>query len=296
MTIRSARWIDRAFSARLNEEKAERSRVGISFVETSAGRVRLRHQVAEAERPRLLFAVDGPNAIEHYDALLNSIGDRADVVIFEPPGTGASIPSRGFDFSLSALASCCLDVVSHVGVRTLIFPCYLGFVAQMLAHQTPSQVPKLIAPQFPTWSDMRQWADVVDRKRFIRTPGLGQVLVGVNKRATAQRWYRASTGTVDFARLFSNVSNQVFDFGGCFCLASLMQALDRREPPPPMPAGIGVATVWGDRDRTHRKSTPTPANPGATLVHFESCGHCPELEAPARFADWLFSWLKETKK
>jgi pimeloyl-ACP methyl ester carboxylesterase len=294
MTMRPALWVDRVLSARLDQRQAERSRAGISFVETTAGKVRLRSQRADAKRPRLLFAVDGPNAIEHYDKLFEALDDRADVVVFEPPGTGASFPGRSFDFSRQAFVSCCRDVILAVGVRTLVFPCYLGFVALDLANQVPALVPRLIAPQCPRWNNWPQWASIVDRRRLIRTPGVGQLLVAVSRRRTAERWYRASTGTTSIASTFSAVANQAFDFGACFFLASLMQAFEKDTEPPPLPETIPAAVLWGGRDRTHRRSQPNPMIASSALVHFESCGHCPELEAPARFADWLFSWTKET--
>jgi pimeloyl-ACP methyl ester carboxylesterase len=73
-----------------------------------------------------------------------------------------------------------------------------------------------------------------------------------------------------------------------------MQALERGDGPPPLPTGMPVAVVWGARDRTHAGSDPTRSVAGAELVRFEESGHCPELEEPARFADWLLRWHGET--
>lgn len=48
--------------------------------------------------------------------------------------------------------------------------------------------------------------------------------------------------------------------------------------------------VWGDADRSHRRSEPESALPhfrNAELVRFEGAGHCPDLEQPQRFANTL---------
>jgi len=95
-------------AGRLHEARAVRSRPGMSYLATSGGRVRVRRAPAPAG-PRILLATDAPNVIEHYDALLEQLAGRADVVLFEPPGTGGSSPVRGFDFTLGidlGLANC----------------------------------------------------------------------------------------------------------------------------------------------------------------------------------------------
>src|SRR4051812_45238441 len=86
---------------RVHNGRALETRPGLAFIETRGGRVRVRRQPlssssSQAAAPRLLIGTDGPNVIEHYDALLRALEGRADVVVFEPPGTGASVPARGF--------------------------------------------------------------------------------------------------------------------------------------------------------------------------------------------------------
>jgi pimeloyl-ACP methyl ester carboxylesterase len=286
-------WVERlpwlGTAGRLDAARALRTRPGLSFLDTPSGRLRLRRLASDAG-PRLLYACDGPNVIEHTDALLAELDGRADVVVFEPPGTGASLPSRDFDFTVDAFTRAARTVLEATGPRVLVFPCYLGVVGQALARQRPSLVRALVTPQASSWSDLARWADVVDRRRVVRTPVLGQALLGVRTKAIAASWYRASTSDRRFVEPFLRAACESFDVGGCFCLASLMQGYEASTAPPEGPVPCRAAVVVGGRDRTHRHSDFTRALPGADVVRFDDCGHSPELEAPARFASWLLAW------
>jgi pimeloyl-ACP methyl ester carboxylesterase len=240
--------------------------------------------------PRLLFSTDGPNVIEHYDALLRELDGKADVVVFEPPGTGASEPSVGFDFTLPAFTRVGEDVLKQVGPRTLVFSCAFGFVGQAVAVAQPSLVCRLVMPQTPSWRDLARWADGVDPRRLVRTPYLGQALMAVRRRSISAGWYRASTSDKRFREPFIAAANEAFSHGACFCLASLMQGLERSPPPPSVRMPVPSAIVWGSKDRTHRHSTAEHSVPDAEVVRFDDCGHSPELEDPRRFAQWLLTW------
>lgn len=292
----NATWLDSSFFGQtggIDARRALASRPGLSFLETSGGRIRFRH-LPSSRGPRLLLATDGPNVIEHVDALVQAFDGRADVVVFEPPGTGASEPARGFDFTLPAFTRACGDVLSRFGRRTLVFPCYLGFVGQALARQWPDQVSRLVMSQTPSWHDLATWADGVDRRRVVRTPFVGQVLLRLRRRSIAASWYRASTSDRRFREPFLAAANEAFSFGGCFCLASLMQGFERSAEPSRAPLSIPIAIPWGAKDRTHHRSTPSSSFPNATVVGFDDCGHCPELEDPRGFSKWLLEWHGET--
>jgi pimeloyl-ACP methyl ester carboxylesterase len=291
-----ATWIDTVphlgQAGRVDEARAIASRPGLCFLDTSGGRIRVRRGGSTNGLP-VLMATDGPNAIEHYDQLIPALEGRADWVVFEPPGTGASTPARGFDFTVDAFTRCCTEVLEAVGPRTLVFPCYLGFVGQRIAQARPDLLRGLVMPQTPSWKDLKRWADTVDPKRLLRTPVLGQWMLALRRRDVAATWYRASTGDPRFRAPFAEAANEAFAFGGCFCLASLMQGYERS--PAPASAGLSVPTVvvWGPRDRTHRHSDPRASMPGAEVVTMTECGHSPELEDPTGFADWLLRWHRE---
>lgn len=289
----NATWMDTVphlgQAGRVDEARALASRPGLSFVETSGGRLRLRRGGSPGGLP-VLLAADGPNVIEHYDQLIPALDQRADWVVFEPPGTGASTPARGFDFTLDAFTRCCIEVLEAVGPRMLVFPCYLGFAGQRVARERPELVRGLVMPQTPSWDDIQRWTDTADPKRLLRTPVLGQLLLAFRRRDVAAAWYSMSTSDKRFRAPFSAAANEAFAFGGCFCLASLMQAYARGPKPPSSALSVPTAVVWGPRDRTHRKSDPNASMPGAEVVTMPECGHSPELEDPAGFADWLLAW------
>ena len=277
-------------AGRLDESRALASRPRLSFLDTSVGRIRMRRSESSTG-PSVLFAADGPNVIEHYDALFDALRGRARAIVFEPPGTGASVPARGFDFTVDAFARACKEVVDDVGPTTLVFPCYLGFVGRRIAQERPALVDALVTPQTPSWDDMRSWADTVDPKRLLRTPMLGQLMLTLRRRDVAATWYAMSTSDKRFRAPFTAAANEAFDFGGCFCLASLMQGYQRNDPTPSPELSVPTAVVWGPRDRTHRQSDPHRALRGAEVVMMSECGHSPELEDPPGFADWLLGWL-----
>ena len=279
-------------AGRVDEGRALGSRDGISFVETSGGRVRIRRAGSPRGVP-LLMGADGPNVIEHYDALLSTLGDDADVVVFEPPGTGASSPARGFDFSIEGFVKSAIEVLEAVGPRTLVFPCYLGLVGQEVARRRPELVHRLVMPQTPCWKDFLVWADVVDPKRILRTPVLGQLLLAFRRRDVAATWYAMSTSYKRFRAPFAAATNEAFAFGGCFCLASTMQSYARGPEPVSTALSMPTAIVWGPRDRTHRASDPERSVPGAEVVTMPECGHSPELEDPEGFTRWLLSWHED---
>jgi pimeloyl-ACP methyl ester carboxylesterase len=276
-------------AGRVSETRALCSRPGVSFVATSGGRLRIRR--APCPRgPRLLIATDAPNVIEHYDELLRELEGRADVAIFEPPGTGASAPARGYDFTLPRLTEACGEVLEALGPRTLVFPCYLGFVAQALARQQTALITRAVLPQTSSWADLLRWAEGVDKRRLIRAPFVGQALLTLGRRRIAQTWYAASTSERRFRQPFAAAADEAFNLGGCFCLASLMQGFARAPPPEAVQLPVPTAIVWGSKDRTHRGSDPAHSVPCAEVVVFEGCGHSPDLEAPREFSKWLLTW------
>jgi hypothetical protein len=94
----NATWMDTiphlGQAGRVDEARALASRPELSFIATSGGRLRVRRSDSTGALP-VLLAADGPNVIEHYDELVATLEGRADWVVFEPPGTGASTPARG---------------------------------------------------------------------------------------------------------------------------------------------------------------------------------------------------------
>jgi pimeloyl-ACP methyl ester carboxylesterase len=258
---------------------------GAARLDTRGGTVRYRRVPCD-RGPKLLFAVDGPNVLEQYEATFAAFNGRADVTVFEPPGTGASAPAPGFPFTFSALADVAREVIVTLRLApvTLVFPCYLGFVAALLSREH-----RAVLVQTPSWADMRAWAERVDRRRMLRRPVVGQVLVRTRRQALARLWYRSSAGDAERAQRLTVPAVDVLRAGGCFCLASLFQGIERE----PFAANDCAPhmLLWGPRDRTHRKVDPAEAWPGAAVRRLETCGHSPELEEPEVFAQTLLDGL-----
>jgi len=75
--------------------------------------------------------------------------------------------------------------------------------------------------------------------------------------------------------------------GACFCVAGVVQGLGREQ----IDSLLGVATpctmIWGAKDHSHKYTDPMSLHelvPKAEIVHFEDCGHFPDIEQPERFA------------
>ncbi|MFK7927049.1 MAG: alpha/beta fold hydrolase [Myxococcota bacterium] len=215
---------------------------------------------------------------------------RADLAIIEPPGTGASRPSATFDYSREAFVGWATDVLEVLGPRVLVFPCYLGFVAQWTAHTRPELVTALALSQTPCWSDMAVWLDRVDSKGVLRLPIVGQVATRARRSQLVQGWYRASAGNNTQAKRLSKHAHTCLDEGGAFCLASLVQGFFHAGPPPRVSHPVWLA--WGDADRTHRRSDPNQSVPGCTVTRFGHTGHSSELEDPEAFVTALLAFLE----
>jgi len=270
---------------RLDPARALASRPGMSFVQTRAGRMRMRHQPC-AGAPRIVCASDGPNTIEHYDALFAALEGRADLRVFDPPGTGGSAPHARFDFSLRAFADATIDLLEASSAGVLVAPCYFGFVGVRVASERPDLVRRLVLPQTPSWSSFDAWAERVDRRRLVRTPFVGQLLLAARRRSVAASWYRASAAAAHRAP-FTARAHEALAFGGCFALASLMQAMSHEQPAPPG-ALPPLTVLWGTQDRSHRGSAPY-GDTKHPVITFADRGHSPELEAPAHFAEWVLT-------
>lgn len=263
----------------------------VEWWETRAGIVRARRSACEVG-PRLLFASDGPNVLEHYDGLLDALRGRADVVIYEPPGTGGSVPSRSFGFRLPDFARNAEEILERVGPRVLVFPCYMSFVAGALSRSGRADVLGVVLPQGPSWAQMRRWMARVDPKRVLRTPMLGQAVLGLVPRRVARGWYAGSASPAA-REMLAATADLVLSRGGCFHLASLTQRFEKGADTRDDLGSVPSVVAWGDLDRSHGRPADVTYPEARSIVHFETCGHSPELEAPRRFAEWLLGWCAD---
>jgi len=279
---------------KLGRSSTRRAALGgrdVEWWETRAGIVRARRSACDVG-PRLLFASDGPNVLEHYDGLFDALRGRADVVVYEPPGTGGSFPSRDFGFRLDDFATNASEVLQRVGPRVLVFPCYMSFVAGALSRSKRADVLGVVLPQGPSWKQMRRWMERVDPKRVLRTPMLGQAVLGLFPRRVARGWYAGSASPAAREGLAAT-ADLALSRGGGFHLASLTQRFEKGADERDDLGSVPSVVAWGDLDRSHGRPADLTYPEARSIVHFETCGHSPELEAPVRFAEWLLGWCAD---
>jgi pimeloyl-ACP methyl ester carboxylesterase len=258
------------------------------------GKVRVRETGQGAGRPTLVLATDPPNVLEQYGPLLVALRPHARVVAFEPLGFGHSSPGPVDPESQAEAVIALLDKLGLAGCA-LALPCAGAYVALRVAARRPDLVSRLVALQAPAWEDELAWIGRVDRRRALRTPGLGPAIGWLRAPQIARAWYRAALPTPEAGDAFGALAVEAFDHGARFPLADALRALERAAPPPP--TDLPTLAVWGARDRTHRGSDPAGFRrhaPRAEVVVLDDAGHFPELEQPRRFAEEYASWARRT--
>jgi pimeloyl-ACP methyl ester carboxylesterase len=271
---------------------------GIVFIDLPdcliRARVLTRHPAA---RPTLVIAPDAPNTIEHYDALIRRLGRSVDVVCIEPPGTGFSFPKGDYDFRVERIAAALGAALEHLdlGPYVLIAPCGGAYPGIRLTNERSDLIAGLAVVQAAGWEEEKRWIRRIDPERRMSRPLVGQAICGLSSRRLSDTWYGAALGPGAPKEEFKATSREVLGRGGCFCLASLIQAGRDAEPdlgPVERPALI----VWGGRDRTHartEKRSSLELAPGADYVEFADSGHSPDLEEEERFAELALALAAE---
>jgi pimeloyl-ACP methyl ester carboxylesterase len=251
-------------------------------IETPVGCVRVYD--SESAKPCVVFVPDGPNIIEHYETLFSLLSQRLRVVCFDMPGFGYSLPQPSYGHSLDQGARAVLGVLDGLGIKkaTLAFSCANGFYALRAAQLAPERITNLVLSQTPSLTAMHAWTS-----RVIPWP-LRIPVVGPDFRYLPQK---GRTGVVrqpcrerQHQSPFQEKALDALSGGAC-CLASVVQGLASRKN--------GFVERCGDSLRDMgAKITPTniPIQGPcmslslAEIVHFEDCGHFPDIEQPERFA------------
>lgn len=259
------------------------------FLDTPAGSVRVFDSASA--KPCVVLVPDGPNVIEHYEALIGLLARDLRVVCLDMPGFGFSVPAPSYRHSLAEGASAVLATLDQleVGTATLAFGCANGFYALRAARMAPERVSGLFLAQTPSLPAMQAWArDVIPWP--LRVPVVGQAVGWRSRRKAAQRWYDAPLPTATDREPFREIAEQALSRGACFCLAGVVQGLGREKAGALAGVKAPCTMVWGERDRSHRRTNPKALRdsvPHAEIIRFEDCGHFPDLEQPERFARLL---------
>jgi pimeloyl-ACP methyl ester carboxylesterase len=242
----------------------------------------------------VVFATDPPNVLEHYTGLLEAWKGKARVVVVELPGFGQSRFRRGHRVGLQEQAIAVRDLLSVMDARPaiLVFPCLSGFVALRIAMEDPEAVAGLVLPQVAGWEDTLRWIDRVDRRRLLRTPGLGQVINRLLRGTIARGWYAVALADPGGRPRFVGTALASFRQGARFPLATALQRFPA--DPPRGEVHQPVLAVWGQKDRSHRPTDPEGLRktlPALQLHKWSTCGHFPELEDPEAFARLMRDWV-----
>jgi pimeloyl-ACP methyl ester carboxylesterase len=162
-----------------------------------------------------------------------------------------------------------------------------------------------IVPVAPAGLEMTRLLLLVQRDPVLRSLlALPTPVPSLVLRAAVARLYRqlgfASPGSVDPAVISTFTWHhrrraavaQVLEIGHRL-FGELRDALELERIAGP------VLLIWGDRDRLvfHRGAERIlDAVPGARLELFSGIGHCPQVEAPARFAELLLQFTDELRQ
>lgn len=284
---------------RLSARKARSRRnatMPTRLIHTPVGTVRVYD--SGSAKPCVVMAPDGPNVIEHYEALIDRLAQEWRVVCFDMPGFGHSLPLRSYTHTLDQGAQAVMGVLDGLRIQqaTLAFSCANGFYALHAARLAPERVSSLVLSQTPSLTAMHAWTERVIPKP-LRVPVVGQIAAWLFKNKAASSWYESALPRTTDPRPFRQTASDALADGACFCLAGVVQGLAREE----MASLCGVTTpctmIWGEQDRSHRHTDPRSLHacvPHAEIVRFPDCGHFPDIEQPERFADILMGRAKVT--
>ncbi len=290
------------FSSRGNTDRLLPSGAMLTrTVTTPVGPIRLYdsafNTTAGINRPCVIFVPDGPNVIEHYEALIAFLTKHLRVVCFDMPGFGHSLPQAGYTHSLDQGAQAVLSVMDALAIEraTLAFSCANGFYAIRAAQQAPQRITQLVLSQTPSLHAMHAWVDRIIPWP-LKVPIIGQLAAWMTRRKMANGWYsRALPRTTD-ASSFRTKAHDALSCGGCFCLAGVVQGLMREAQETMLGITTPCTLIWGAMDRSHK---PTKAQsirdcvPHTKIVPFDDCGHFPDVEQPERFAALLLQLTTE---
>ena len=260
-----------------------------SRIDTPVGIVRAYD--SGSAKPCVVLVPDGPNVIEHYDVLIELLSHRLRVVCFEMPGFGFSFPKSSYRHSLDEGAQAVLGVLDNLGIKkaTLAFSCGNGFYALRAAQLAPERITDLVLSQTPSLTAMHRWISRVIPWP-LRIPVVGQISAWLFRAKAAHTWYGTALPRTTPPKPFQKKALNALDGGACFCLASVVQGLAREKMDSLSEVHTPCTMVWGAKDHSHKYTDPRSLHglvPKAEIVHFEDCGHFPDIEQPERFAALL---------
>lgn len=278
------------------QEKPESQ--GITLTETAAGQIRMRMEGSGSQT--VVFFPDAPAMLEHHEDLFTERPFDFRFVSIEPVGTGFSIPSDDFDFTFDQYTNALIAALDSAGVTKAIFAagCANAYFALLLANKRPDLVEQLILWQAPSWEqELRFVHKSIDPHETLRQPD-GPVQYEQMKYAASKLWFEISGGPQGNAEDMTKKTHQVFDDGGCQCLAELIGSMFNSPKPSFEPVSTKTTILWCGADNTHRNSTAESLLelvPNSEIIRWEDAGHLPEVEFPKRMVELIQNAVEQRK-
>lgn len=233
---------------------------------------------------------DPPNTIEHMAALIKILEPNFQVVVFEGAGFGYSRAFLSYDFSLSHNADVITELLEKLEITNAILAltCIGALPGLVVANKYPERVSGLVFGQTPSLTEAKKWASRVDFKGVLATPFLGQIILRMLRNKISNLWYKNALSKGADRSFVVTKALLAFKKGARFSLASAFQALMiDKAVPSELVAKQPAIILWGNMDRTHRKTDKhsiLELLPYGRVIELEDCAHFPDIEAPEKFA------------
>jgi pimeloyl-ACP methyl ester carboxylesterase len=261
------------------------------LIDTRMGKIRVYDPAPQSTKPCVVFVPDGPNVVEHYEALIQLLSPSLRVICFDMPGFGHSLPQVTTTHRLDEGARAIFAVMDALGVTnaTLALSCANGLYAIRAAQLAPARVTQLVLAQTPSMGAMQSWVSRIIPLP-LRIPIVGQMVTWLFRSKIENPWYRIALPRTTDAKPFQEITRSATARGSCYCLSGVVQGLMSEKSELLAPDSVPCTMIWGALDRSHKPTLPQSLlahAPSAEIVQFEDCGHFPELEQPERYAQLL---------
>lgn len=259
------------------------------FISTDFGKIRVFD--TKGNKPVIITVPDGPNVIEHHQNLISKLAKDYRVICFEFVGVGLSHPNAKYDYSFASGSQLIINIMDILSIEraTLCFSCSNGFYAIKTAEQFPERIVHLFLSQTPSTHSMVQWTEI-NIPKILRRPIVGQIVNSFSEKKLAKTWYKYALPKETDKSNFIDISLGMLNQGGCFCLSSLVQGLEKERLLKLNVLDVPSTLIWGTKDYTHRKTNKSSILehlPKCEIIEFETCGHFPELEDSNRYIGLL---------
>lgn len=252
-----------------------------NYLDTDFGKIRVFD--TKGNRPVIINVPDGPNVIEHQMPLIKELSKDFRIICFEYPGLGFSFPNSKYDYSFESGSNLLLQIMDILKLEkvSLLFSCSNGYYAIQAAVKNPARFNHIFLSQTPSIDGILQWTKK-SIPTVLKLPIIGQLTNAVYTKKLANIWYKYSLPKNYPNRDdFSQISETSIGKGGCFCLSSLVQGLNKDRNTILNLSGVPTTLVWGSLDFTHRQTNKESLRShikNCEIIEFKECGHFPELE------------------